>query len=67
MCALVILALHMRCFCCVGDIRRKSMEELVVMLEAKLENDEVSFDGAVNKTGSPADTIARSTLLGQQS
>jgi hypothetical protein len=43
------------------------MVELVVVLEAKLENDEVSFDGAVNKTGSPADTIARSTLLGQQS
>ncbi len=28
------------------------MEEFVVMLEAKLENDEMSFEGAVNKTGS---------------
>jgi hypothetical protein len=43
------------------------MEELVVMLEAKLENDKVSFNGAVNKTGSPADTIACSTLLQQKS
>jgi hypothetical protein len=44
------------------------MEEFVVMLEAKLENDEMSFEGAVNKPAVSRHNRPQHTIrLGQQS